>query len=66
MQVTGVLKESPQPALPAQAADEIVAQIIKIGQFSELADNWDSEGGKAIPLKVCEKAVKYLSMVFCV
>jgi len=61
MQATDVF---PQPAITQQAADEIVDQIIKIGQLSKLADNWDSYGGKAIPLKVCKKAANYLYAAF--
>lgn len=59
METTDILRASP-PSLPEQVADEIVDYIIKIVQFSNLPDNWDSEGAKAIPTEVCEKAAKYL------
>lgn len=64
MQATEVFKESSQPAAQQRAADEIVYQIMKIGQFSKLPANWDSYGGKAIPFEVCEKAAKYLYGAF--
>jgi hypothetical protein len=64
MQATEVFKESSQPADQHHAADEIVDQIMKIGQLAKLPDNWDSYGGKAIPFEVCEKAAKYLYGAF--
>ncbi len=58
METTDIIKV--HPSLPEQAADEIVDYIIKIVQFSNLPDNWDSEGAKAVPPEVCEKTAKYL------
>ncbi|GEM_PF-6175159 len=57
METTDILKA---PSLSEQVGDDIVDDIIKIVQFSNLPDNWDSEGAKAIPTEVCEKAAKYL------
>ncbi len=64
MQATEVFKEPSQPAAQQHAADEIVYQIMKLGQLSKLPDNWDSYGGKAIPFDICEKAAKYLYAAF--
>ncbi|MCI0616590.1 hypothetical protein L0244_26730 [bacterium] len=64
MQATDVSKEPSQPAAQQHAVDEIVYQIMKIGQLSKLPNNWDSYGGKAIPFEVCEKAAKYLYGTF--
>jgi hypothetical protein len=57
METTNILKA---PPLPEQVGDDIGDDIIKIAQFSNLPANWDSEGAKAIPAEVCEKAAKYL------
>src|SRR5574341_1404003 len=64
MQATEILKPAWPPSINEQATDEIVHQIMKIGQLSQLQDNWDSYGGKAISPGVCEKAAKYLYAAF--
>jgi len=58
METTAILKAP--PSAPEQVGTDIVDDIIKIVQFSNLPDNWDSEGAKAVPAEVCEKAAKYL------
>lgn len=58
METTDILK-APLSA-PEQVGADIVDDIIKIAQFSNLPDNWDSEGAKAVSTEVCEKAAKYL------
>jgi hypothetical protein len=64
MEATDVIKAPLARSKPENAADEIVNQIMEIGQLSHLPDNWDSYGGKAISYEVCEKAAKYLYAAF--
>ena len=64
MPTTIAVNDPLPPPLSGQAEDEIVRQIIKIGQFSKLHDNWDSYGGKAVSLELCEKAARYLYIAF--
>ncbi len=58
METTDILQAP--PSVPEQVGAGIVDDIIKIVQFSNLPDNWDSEGANAVPTEVCEKAAKYL------
>jgi hypothetical protein len=58
METTEILKAPPSSS--ELIGNTIVDDIIKIVQFSTLPDNWDSEGAKAVPIEVCEKAAKYL------
>jgi len=58
METTEILKAPPSSS--ELVGNDIVDDIIKIVQFSTLPDNWDSEGAKAVPIEVCEKAAKYL------
>jgi len=64
MEATTTINASFTHSQSKNATDEIVNQIMKIGQFSNLPDDWDSYGGKAISYEICAKAAQYLYAAF--
>jgi len=64
MEATAVINAPVMHSKAENATDEIVNQIMKIGQFSNLPDDWDSYGGKAISYEICARAAQYLYTAF--
>jgi hypothetical protein len=60
MEATAVIKTPFIDSKSENVTAEIVNQIMQIGQFSNLPDNWDSYGGKAISYENCARAAQYL------